>query len=162
MPPKFTAETPDQLISPDALLSMSGYAFLCAVRDGTISGPPIGAVCGFLIDEVEEGRVSFRGAPSFEHTNIVGGVHGGWYATILDSCLACAVTSLTPQGSYMTTLELKINITRAVPIGTEVIATGTIQHMGRSTGVASAELRDAKTGRLYATGSTTCMILNGT
>ena len=57
MPPKFTAETPDQLISPDALLSMSGYAFLCAVRDGTISGPPIGAVCGFLIDEVEEGRV---------------------------------------------------------------------------------------------------------
>lgn len=161
MPAKFTAQSPEQLIDTPTLLSMSGYEFLCAVRDGTVSGPPIAALSGFEIDEVAEGRVSFRGAPAFQNTNILGGVHGGWYATILDSCLACAVISQTPRGRVSTTLELKINITRALPVGTEVIATGTVQHIGRSTGIASAELRDAKNGRLYATGSTTCMVLDG-
>lgn len=44
------------------------------------------------------------------------------------------------------------------PLGTEIQATGTLDHAGRSTAVAHGEIRD-KTGRLYATGSTTCIIM---
>jgi uncharacterized protein (TIGR00369 family) len=66
--------------------------------------------------------------------------------------------TMVPRGSVYTTLEYKVNITRAIPLGTEILATGRIQHSGRSTGVANGEICDAN-GMLYATGSTTCIIM---
>ena len=72
---------------------------------------------------------------------------------------ACAVMTTVPRGSYYTTLEYKVNITRALPLGREVLAIGTVDHGGRSTGVASGEIRGAEDGKLYATGSTTCLIM---
>ncbi|EAP78295.1 thioesterase family protein [Roseovarius nubinhibens ISM] len=73
--------------------------------------------------------------------------------------MACAVMTCVPQGSYYTTLEYKVNITRAIPLGTSVRAVGTVSHAGRSTGVASGEIRGIDDDRLYATGSTTCLIM---
>ena len=64
-----------------------------------------------------------------------------------------------PKGSVYTTLEYKINITRAIPLGMKVLATGLILHAGRSTGVATGEVRGVEDGKLYATGSTTCLIM---
>ncbi len=64
-----------------------------------------------------------------------------------------------PKRSTYTTLEFKPNITRAIPLGMLVEAIGTIQHSGRSTGVANGEIRGVEDGRLYATGSTTCLIM---
>ena len=49
--------------------------------------------------KVEEGRVVFRGAPDFGTTNPMGTVHGGWYGTLLDSAMACAVMTKVPRGS---------------------------------------------------------------
>jgi acyl-coenzyme A thioesterase PaaI-like protein len=40
-----------------------------------------------------------------------------------------------------------------------VRATGLIQHKGRSTAVAMGELRGIEDGRIYATGSTTCLVM---
>ncbi|MBT3466331.1 MAG: PaaI family thioesterase, partial [Rhodobacteraceae bacterium] len=37
---------------------------------------------------------------------------------------------------------------------------GTVDHAGRSTGVASGEIRGVEDGKLYATGSTTCIIMS--
>jgi acyl-coenzyme A thioesterase PaaI-like protein len=45
----------------------------------------------FRLAEVAHGRAVFRGAPLFDHMNPLGGVHGGWYGTLLDSCMGCAV-----------------------------------------------------------------------
>ncbi len=73
--------------------------------------------------------------------------------------MACAVQSTLPAGSVYTTLEYKVNITRAVPLGTEVEAVGTVLHPGRRTGVATGELRGVLDGRLYAAGSTTCIVI---
>jgi uncharacterized protein (TIGR00369 family) len=72
--------------------------------------------------------------------------------------MACAVMTKVPKGSMYTTLEYKINITRPIPLGTEIVAEGVVHHAGRSTGVADGEIRGAADGKLYATGSTTCMI----
>jgi uncharacterized protein (TIGR00369 family) len=72
--------------------------------------------------------------------------------------MACAVMTKVPKGSIYTTLEYKVNICRALPTGAEILATGTVSHAGRSTGIASGEIRDAE-GKLYATGSTTCLIM---
>lgn len=138
---------------------MSGLDFMQAMRDGHISRPPISALMNYTLDTVEAGKVVFRGVPEFQHTNPMGGVHGGWYGTLLDSCMSCAVMTMTPKGSVYTTLEYKVNLTGAIPVGVEIIATGTIDHAGRSTGVASGEIRDAVSGKLYATGSATCLIM---
>jgi len=143
----------------ETMLSMSGIDFMQAMRDGKISRPPISALMNYTLDTVEVGKVAFRGVPEFQHTNPAGGVHGGWYGTLLDSCMSCAVMTVTPKGSVYTTLEYKVNLTGAIPLGTEIIATGTIDHAGRSTGVAHGEIRDAKSDRLYATGSATCLIM---
>lgn len=155
----FTATSPDQLPDLETTLSMSGLAFMQAMRDGKISRPPISALMNYVIDEVTSGKTVFRGKPEFQHTNPAGGVHGGWYGTLLDSCMSCAVMTVTPKGSVYTTLEYKVNMVRAIPLGREIIATGTIDHAGRSTGVAHGEIRDAETGKLYATGSATCLIM---
>jgi uncharacterized protein (TIGR00369 family) len=155
----FTATSPDQMPDLETMLSMSGLDFMQAMRDGKISRPPISALMNYTLDTVEVGKVAFRGVPEFQHTNPAGGVHGGWYGTLLDSCMSCAVMTVTPKGSVYTTLEYKVNLTGAIPLGAEIIATGTIDHAGRSTGVAHGEIRDAKSDKLYATGSATCLIM---
>lgn len=140
-------------------LSMSGLEFMQKILSGEISAPPISGGLNFRAHAVEAGRMVFRGTPQFVHSNPMGALHGGWYGTVLDSCMACAVMSMLPKGAVYTTLEYKINITRAIPEGMEVEAIGTTQHMGRTTGVANGEIRGIEDGKLYATGSTTCLIM---
>jgi uncharacterized protein (TIGR00369 family) len=155
----FTAKSPAELPDKDTILSMSGLEFMQAMQRGDISRPPISALMNYVVDSVEVGKVAFRGTPEFQHTNPMSGVHGGWYGTLLDSCMACAVMTTVPKGSVYTTLEYKVNLTRAIPVGTEIIATGTIDHAGRTTAVSHGEIRGAVDGKLYATGSTTCLIM---
>ncbi len=157
-----TAKSAGDLPDQKTLLSMSGLEFMQGILDGTIPRPPISVGLNYRLAEVEPGRIVFRGTPTFDHTNPLGTVHGGWYGTLLDSAMACAVMTMVPKGSVYTTLEYKINITRGIPLDREVITTGEVDHSGRSTGVAHGEIRDAETNKLYATGSTTCIIMNMT
>ena len=75
----------------EKLLSMSGFEFMCAIRDGLFPRPPIARVLNYHLTEVVEGSITFTGTPSFDHTNPMGTLHGGWYGTVLDSCMACAI-----------------------------------------------------------------------
>jgi uncharacterized protein (TIGR00369 family) len=155
----YTARTHDDLPSMDAVLSMSGLAFMQKVLSGEIARPPISEPLNYSLFAVADGRVEFRGVPEFEHCNPMGTLHGGWYGILLDSCMACSIMTKVPKGSFYTTLEYKINITRAIPLGLEIAAVGTTDHAGRSTGVAHGEIRGVENGKLYATGSTTCLIM---
>ncbi len=152
---KSLAELPDQ----ETVLSLSGLEFMEGIRDGKLPHPPIGGVLNYHVDVVEDGRVVFRGVPGFDHTNPMGTIHGGWYGTLLDSAMACSVMTKVPRGSVYTTMEYKVNIVKAIPLDREITCEGRVEHAGRSTGVANGWLRDAETGKLYATGSTTCIIM---
>ena len=94
MPP--IAQGPEDLLSQAEALNMSGLEFMQAILDGTNPGPPIGATMGYTLHAIEDGRAVFRGAPSFQMTNPMGTVHGGWYGTLLDSAMACAVMTEMP------------------------------------------------------------------
>ena len=153
------ARSPEDLPTQAQVLGMSGLDFMQRILDGRLAGPPIAEAMGYTLHSVEDGRVVFRGAPAFSMTNPMGTVHGGWYGTLLDSAMACAVMTLVPKGSVYTTLEYKINIVRAIPLGLEIDCIGETDHTGRSTGVAHGEIRGVADGRLYATGSTTCIIM---
>ena len=156
----FFAQSPADLPTRDQLLAMSGLQFMQAMLAGEIPHPTIAALMGYNITSVEPGRVTLRGRPGFQHTNPFGGVHGGWSGTVLDTALGCSVMTAVPQGRWYTTLEYKVNITRALPIGMEMEAEGLLDHAGRSTAVAHATIRGAEDGRVYATGSTTCIMLS--
>ena len=153
------AKTPEELLSLAEMLDLSGLEFMQGILDGTLPGPPIGKTLGYRLHAVEAGRVVFRGTPEFDFTNPMGTVHGGWYGTLLDSAMACAVMTKVPRGSVYTTLEYKVNLIRSIPLGVEIDAIGTINHTGRSTAVAQGEIRGVEDGRLYATGTTTCIVM---
>lgn len=153
------AKSPEDLLTQQEALKLSGLEFMQAILDGTNPGPPIGATMGYTLHAVEDGRVVFRGAPEFNVTNPMGTVHGGWYGTLLDSAMACAVMTKVPAGSVYTTLEYKVNILRSIPLGLQIDCIGLADHVGRSTGVAHGEIRGVEDGKLYATGSTTCIVM---
>jgi uncharacterized protein (TIGR00369 family) len=154
------ANDPSDLMPLDDVLSMSGLEYMQGMLEGRHPGPPISRTLGYTLHSVSDGRVVFRGAPEFGVTNPMGTVHGGWYGTLLDSAMACAVMTRVPRGSVYTTLEYKINIIRPIPIGMTIDCIGETDHAGRSTGVAHGEIRGVEDGRLYATGSTTCIIMD--
>tara|TARA_R110002020_G_scaffold67179_12_gene176593 strand:+ start:46003 stop:46485 length:483 start_codon:yes stop_codon:yes gene_type:complete len=153
------ANKPEDLLSTEEALQLTGLEFMQKILDGTNSGPPIGATMGYTLHSIEEGRAVFRGTPEFNVTNPMGTVHGGWYGTLLDSAMACAVMTMVPRGSVYTTLEYKVNILRPIPLGMTVDCIGVTDHVGRSTGIAHGEIRGVEDGKLYATGSTTCIVM---
>lgn len=156
--PKYATD-PSEMMPRADVMAMSGLDYLTGIVEGRIASPPIANTFNYRFIHAEEGKIICRGTPEFSAFNLHCAPHGGWYATVLDSCLACAFHSTLPAGSSYTTLELKINITRSIPPGTEIEAVGICQHSGRMTGVASAEMRGVVDSKLYATGSTTCIVL---
>lgn len=152
---------PADLPSPEVMASMSGLEFMQAVLAGRLPRPPIAETLNYEIHEVEEGRVTFRGKAPFRAYNPIGSVHGGWFGTLLDSCMACAVQTKLPKGRGYTTLEYKINIIRPVFETTgPILAIGEAKHVGRRSGVAEGRMVGEEDGKLYATGSTTCLVFD--
>ena len=150
----------NDVLNADLIEGMTGLETMQAIVEGKLPRGPIAVSMGIRLVSAAKGQAVFDGAPSKDFCNPLGSVHGGWYGAILDSALGCAVHTEMPVGGIYTTLEYKINITRAIPLGMRVRATANTQHVGRSTAVAEARLVGVEDGRLYATGSTTCIILN--
>src|SRR5882757_7310856 len=142
----------------ETIQGYDGLGFLKAIIDGTLPVPPIGDLLGFNLVEAEPGRAVFEGLPKLRHYNPIGTVHGGFALTLMDSCMSCAVQTMLKQGESYTTLEVKVNLVRAITKETGPIrATGRLIHRGRTTGTADGDVRDGK-GNLLAHGTTTCMI----
>jgi uncharacterized protein (TIGR00369 family) len=139
--------------------SMAGIEFLRAIRDGRLPHPPICALLGYRLTEVESGHAVFEIAPAEQHYNPIGVVHGGIAMTLLDSAMGCAVQTRMPAGGGYTTLEAKTNLVRAVTADTgKLRATGKVLHLGKRVATAEAKLEDGE-GRLYAHATSTCIVL---
>ena len=137
---------------------LGGLAALRGTIDGTFPAPPISRAMRFWLREAEEGRVLFTGSPTADYLNPLGGLHGGWTATIMDSALACAVMTTLAPGEGYTTVEFKVNLTRPVRAdGTEVRCEGRLLTRGRTIATSEATLMDAE-GRVLAHGTETCAI----
>lgn len=146
------------VVDADVLRSLSGLEFLRGIAEGRFPAPPISALLGFQPVEVESGRAVFAATPDVRHYNPIGSVHGGYAATLLDSCMACAVHSQLNAGQAYTTLEFKVNFVRPISANTgEVRAEGKVIHAGQRVASAEGRLTDAH-GRLLAHATTTCLI----
>ena len=152
------AASPDDLLSPADLAMVSGFDFIEGMRTGRYPHPPIARTLDYRLTEVAEGRVVFEGAPGFDAYNPLGAAHGGWFGTLLDSCMACAVQTTLPKGAGYTTIEYKITILRPAFSDTPPLrAIGTVVSSGRRVATATGEMVGPD-GKVFATGTTTCLV----
>ena len=143
-------------------LSMAGIDYFRAMIDGVLPGPPIAGLMEFAMTEAEPGRVVFTCRPDESAYNPIGAVHGGMFATLLDSAAGCAVHSLLPAGVGYTSLDLTVKFVHAITVESgasgPLRCVGTVTHLGGRTALAQAELRGPD-GRLYATAVSSLLIL---
>jgi uncharacterized protein (TIGR00369 family) len=153
-------QTTPGVASPAQVAGRSGLQLFQALLAGEIPPPPMAVTLDFALLRIEPGYTVFQGQPGFSHYNPMGTVHGGWFATLLDSAMGCAVHSTLPAGKAYTTLELKLNIVRALTEAVpRVRAEGRLVHGGGR--VATAEGRIfGPDGKLYAHASTTCLVFD--
>jgi uncharacterized protein (TIGR00369 family) len=148
------------LVPPETAASMSGLDLLNAMIAGRLPGPPIMQTLDFTLTEVEHGRALFEGHPAFQHYNPLGTVHGGYAATLLDSCMGCAVHTTLPAGVGYTTTDVQLRYIRAMGGATgRVLAEGRVVHAGRRTATAEGRVFTQDDETLIAHGSTGCAIL---
>ena len=142
------------------LAGKTGREFLQAVIDGGLPQPPICETLWFGIVEVGDGFAAFEGEPGGHLLNPLGGVHGGWALTLIDSACACAAHSLLPAGTGYATIETKGNFAR--PITKEsgrVRAEGRVVSRGRQIISTEAKVLGAD-GKVLAHGTSTLLVLS--
>jgi uncharacterized protein (TIGR00369 family) len=145
-------------VSAERRKEMSGLEFVQGLADGTLPLNTIARTLGYDVTEAARGRVVITAKPGDIHLNPAGTVHGGFAATLLDSCMGLAVQSTLDKGVAQTTLEFKISLVRPItPETGDIRAEGVILTSGRRVGTAEGRITDG-TGRLLAHGTTTCLI----
>jgi uncharacterized protein (TIGR00369 family) len=153
-----TYEWEDPKISAAVAGRTSGLGMMRDLLEGRLPAPPITAALGFALEEAEEGRVVFSLAPGEEHYNPIGSVHGGVFATLLDSAAGGAVHSTLPPGMAYTSIDLTVKFLRRITVDTgKVRAIGTIVSRGRQMALAQAQLVD-ESDRLLAHATSSCML----
>ena len=144
--------------SRDQLAGLTGLQQMEKLLQGEFPAPPISETMDFALMRVEFGRAVFQGKPSAKLLNPLGTVHGGWYATMLDSAVGYAVHTAMPVGRAYTTLELKLNIVRSISLKVPLVrAEGYTVHVGKQVATAEGRLM-GHDGTLYAHASTTCLV----
>jgi uncharacterized protein (TIGR00369 family) len=137
---------------------LSGLEYLRKMLAGEIPHPPISLLMNFFIAEIDDGRAVFRVEPAEYHYNLIGMVHGGVAATLLDSAMGCAIHTKLPANRGYTTLEIKVNYIRPMTTQTgKVRCEGRVIHAGNRTAIAEGKIVDSS-DKLYANATTTCMI----
>ena len=146
------------VVGMEILKTVSGLELLQGMIAGKYPGPPIGELLDFRLVSAEKGRAVFEATPGIKHYNPLGTVHGGLAATMLDSCMACAVQTMLDAGMGYTTIEFKVTFLRPMTEQTGLVqAIGKVINVGRRLGASEGKLVDAQ-GKIYAHATTSCMI----
>ena len=144
----------------EARRTMSGLEFFKRMLAGEMPPPPMIDLLGIRLAEVEAGHVVFTATCEPRFYNGTGVAHGGFAATLLDTALGCAVNSAMPAGRRFTTLELKVNLTRPVTEHAGLLrCEARVVHIGGRTATSEGRIVDAA-GKLYAHGTTTCIVVD--
>jgi uncharacterized protein (TIGR00369 family) len=145
--------------TPEQIAGMTGLQVLQALIDGKLPAPPIAQTLSFWLVEVGDGLAVFEADTGVHLLNPLGGVHGGWALTLIDSATGCAAHTLLPAGASYASVETKANFTRPIRQDTgRVRAEGRVVSRGRQIITAEARILDADK-RLLAHGTSTLMVL---
>lgn len=147
------------VITAEQIAQLTGREVMDAVAAGTLPQAPMAQVLGFRLVDVGEGFVAFSGVPGNTILNPLGTVHGGFALTLIDSAAGCAAHTLLDRGVLYTTVETKVNFSRAIRADTgPVRAEGRVITRGRQIITADAKVLDGD-GRVLAHGTSTLLVL---
>lgn len=141
------------------MIHKTGLEQMQAMMDDSINLPEMLKTVPMKGVLVEKGHVIFEVYADARHSNVFGGVHGGFSATVLDSATGCAVHTMLATNTAYATIDLNIKMCRPVPTGMPLIAEANILNISKSLGIAEGTLKD-EAGKLYAHATATCMILS--
>ena len=143
---------------PAIAIGGTGLDFLKSMLERRAPSPPFSETTGIWMVSAETGRVVFEAKPSTRFYNPMGVIHGGWIATLLDSCMGCVVQSTLKAGQTYTTVEMKTVFVRAAHEETGLLrCEGMLLHSGKRIASSEGKVFDRE-GRLIAYGSETCLI----
>ncbi len=151
----------DPLATAAGAAGRSGLEFMRAIAAGEIPRPPIAAMLDMELVEVGEGLAIFGLQPAEWMYNPIGSVHGGIAATILDSCMGCAVHTTLADGERYTTTDLQVRYLGPMSADTgPVHAEGRVVHVGgRIAAVEGRVYAVANPQRTLAHGTSGCLIM---
>lgn len=139
------------------LNKMTGLDLLLAMAKGTLPHPSIADTIPMRISEVAKGGIKFTVKADSRHINPLGGVHGGFAATVLDSVTGCAVHSALDAGVGYGTIDLNVKMIRPIPLDVELLAEGRLINLSKNIGISEGTIKD-RDGKLYAHATSTCSI----
>ena len=138
---------------------LSGLELLRLMMEEKIPIASIAKTMGIVLKKIEKGYVLFEVTPDERHLNPLGGVHGGFAATALDSATGSAVHTMLEPGVGYGTIELNIKMIKAISLNQGALkAEGKVLHISKKIGIAEGKITDNE-GKLYAHATATCMIL---
>lgn len=140
------------------LNEMTGLEIMTAFYKGLYPRPEISKTMPMDTVEVEYGRIVIEATANATHANPLGGVHGGFAATVLDSVTGCATHTILAPGEGYGTTDLNIKMCRPIPFNTKMFAEGNVLNIGRNLVISEGYIRD-KEGKLYAHATATNMII---
>ena len=140
------------------LAQQSGLEIIQGIVDGSIPNPPIADTMPMKFVLAEPGRIVFEATATAAHLNPMGGTHGGFACTVLDSVTGCAVHTMLEADIKYGTIDLNVKMTRPIPRDVTLIAEGKLLNLSRSLGVSEGTIKDQQ-GKLYAHATCSCMII---
>ncbi len=136
---------------------MNGLKIMQAMVAGDLPHPSIADTMPMKCTLADRGRVVFEVMADQRHLNPLGGVHGGFAATVMDSVTGCAIHTMLDEGMGYGTIDLHVRMLRPVPRNIQLLAEGTVLNLSRSLGVSEGTLKDSD-GKLYAHATASCML----
>jgi uncharacterized protein (TIGR00369 family) len=140
------------------LSELTGLELIQALVAGKIPHPSIMDTIPMTFGEARKGYVRFNARADHRHLNPMGGVHGGFAATVLDSVTGCAVHTMLDKGVGYGTVDLNVKMLRPIPRDVELVAEANVIHLSRNLGVSEGNLKTAD-GKLLAHATASCFVM---
>ncbi|WP_405904164.1 PaaI family thioesterase [Streptomyces sp. NBC_00656] len=120
---------------------------------------PVETLLGMQVRSAVHGRAVVEMVPTGDHLNGQGILHGGMYATVLDSACAAACLTTVPEGVRIVSTDLSVKFLRSATANSGVLeCAAEVVNRGRRNVLLEARMTDTA-GRLLAHATCTIMIL---
>ncbi|ALS99873.1 PaaI family thioesterase [Lacimicrobium alkaliphilum] len=105
---------------------------------------------GYGFTHIEPGQVQLSYTPKEQHMNLIGSLHGGVLAALLDAAMGCSVLTLLDNQERYTMIDLNTKFIKAImDFEQQLTVIGEVDHAGRRTFATSGRILDSQ-GRLIA------------
>jgi len=137
--------------------NLSGLQIMQEMCNGNLPMPSMATTIPMKPTLIESGQVTFEVQADQHHLNPLGGVHGGFAATVLDTVTGCAIHTVLEAGAGYGMIDLNIKMCRPIPQNRPLTAIGQLINTSKNLAISEGKIID-EDGKLYAHATATCMI----